>query len=88
MLCVGRGDVFFSFPEAGERLHQTRELEERERLSECEKGEKATQECVMSPWQEEMGAVAGGAEQTSSLKQRSQGTPLPVLMDESHAETE
>lgn len=42
----------------------------------------------MSPWQEEKGAVLGVAEQRSSLRKRSQGTLLPVLTKESHAETE
>lgn len=42
----------------------------------------------MSPWQEEKGAVSDVVEPKSSLKKRSQGTLLPVLMDESHAETE
>lgn len=42
----------------------------------------------MSPWQEEKGAVLGVAEQRSSLGKRSQGPLPPVLMKESHAETE
>lgn len=62
---MGGGDVFFSL-----LALRVWGLEEPKRLSMCERS-KATQGCVMSPWQVEKGAVLDVGEQRSSLRKRS-----------------